>query len=398
MPVSEQQDTPPLAPSPPLAGDGSLLPLPSPPPVPATPDGSGGGRLLEPSPCRVCYGMGGALVPGVVNCDPKRLKIVFGARHAHLEHQRECADVEATLRLPLRNLLDCRLALEEGAAASADAVVQLRYSAALGGVECSLELHAATATAAALLGVLSPFVPAAGRAMRAALHAHGWGSAFFGRGLCFSHGDPIPALIATRGQQFHEAEGELRYVLADQLGRHGVDLQLKVEAKTLGVWQTIRRCSLHAAEFSLAPAPAEHGTASVALCLQRQVDGNSGAVAVEDFLILSNEGVTQKRRYCSGPYCIAETTRVYRFTAADSPSAASDIAAAERPAQPRILEVRVTGSHRGHDGKALYRFRVELEGPDGARTHRSVAKRYSGQYTLPAPCFCTPLPEPCVCE
>ena len=39
-------------------------------------------------------------------------------------------------------------------------------------------------SAAALLGVLSPFVPAAGRAMRAALHAHGWGSAFFGRGLC----------------------------------------------------------------------------------------------------------------------------------------------------------------------------------------------------------------------
>jgi hypothetical protein len=148
------------------------------------------------------------------------------------------------------------------------------------------------------------------------------------RAHCLRHcssGDGIPSSAIT-GQR--EAEGELRYVLVERVSQYGCDLQLRQEARTLGIWGgTALTFSLNASELTLVPCVESH--TGNALCLHHVVDGGaaSGPVALEDVLTVAQDGggLRVRRRYCSGSHTIAETCRHYRYTEAR----ASVIAAAD---------------------------------------------------------------------
>ena len=394
-------------PSSPLLPRDSALQLPVPPvtpprladvtPPPSTPAAEGRDRLFSPTACRLCCS-GSAPVSGVVNVDYKRVKFACTPTQ-----QPEGASIDATLRVPLESLLECRLVGPAPDMPATEVTVQIAYHG--GRLAASAELCLDAEQAVMLHAVLVPFVPASSRAVRAALRER-WGAAI-GRTFCFSHGDAIPSLIASRGQQFHESEGELRVLPVEVVGRYGRDLQLRMQAKTIGIWRTIQTYSLNAAEFCLVPSAVS--ITGEALCLQRQVDGTSGAVGVEDTLTVEGAtsaggygGITQRRRYCSGPYCIAETTRTYRFTErydAAAASAPTDQIESEhggetwerweqdesRRVERKMTEARVLGSHQDHDGHVRYSCQVgwsELgataDGLEQSTVRRySVAKRYS---------------------
>lgn len=415
--LDESQMPPPVPPWPP--DQAQLQPPPTTPPrlggtsadvLPPTPDESqGADGLFGPTPSRLSC-TGSTPLAGVLVADHKRLKFACGCQHEPRQDAHETASVDAAVRVQLESLLECRLVGPAPDRPATEVAIRIEYLC--GGLATSLDLFLDAQNAVALHVVLVPFVPVAGRAMRAALRER-WGSVI-GHTFCFTHGDAIPALIASRGQQFHESEGELRFVAVDKVGRYGRDVQLRMQAKTIGIWRTIQTYSLNAAEFCLVPSA--QSLCGEALCLQRQVDGSSGTVCVEDVLTLestvrdgagkNHPGITQRRRYCSGPYCIAETVRTYRFTSDPHDATASveaDQIEAEhgekldvktwkqqeqdgvRRQERDVTEARVTGTHHGPDGHILYSCRVgwsELHtSADMSRQSTvrccSVAKRYS---------------------
>ena len=337
-------------------------------------------RLFAPAEARLRCGASEP-VPGSLNVDHKRVKWA-------------CAVSAAALRIPLPQLADCRLAGPAADRPATECAVQVQYSTRSGG-SVLLELYLDAPEAVALHSVLVPFLPLGGRAMRAAL-AGRWGMAL-GRPVCFNHGDEIPSLIATRDQRLHESEGELRYVLVDLVGRFGRDLHLRTEAKTFGIWQIIQTYSLNAGEMSLVPSALS--ATGDALCLQRNVEGTSGTVGVEDMLTIEASsssglelgGICQRRRYCTGPYCIAETTRIFRFTGRDQGPTGGGMEGdvkgqsgleLEQPLARSVAEACTTGSHQGHDGHVLYSCRVgwsesQADGTEPRVVYCSVAKRYS---------------------
>jgi len=230
---------------------------------------------------------GGDIVDGVLNVDRERMKFVSGPRHKYQQQQRGGASgIEVVFRVPLKDLAHCSIGADDRQGASpATQMVRVVYGAH--GEESSLDFRLLQLHAEALHGVLSPFLPTAGLAMRAALAVGGWEQQL-GRSHCFDHGDEIPALIASRGLNFHEADGELRYVLVDSFSRYGYDLVLKLEAKTLGVWGKAISFSLNSGEFTLVPNI--WSRTGDALCLQRTVEGGSGIVGVEDLLMATLNG------------------------------------------------------------------------------------------------------------
>jgi hypothetical protein len=228
-------------------------------------------KLFGPLPATLST-TGGALVNGVLNVDHARMKFVSGSRHKYQQLQRggDSGGVEVAFKVPLQSLTHCSIdAVDRRQDAASGKLVRVVYCGTHG-EESSLDFRLLKLHAEALHGVLLAFLPTAGLAMRAALAVGGWED-HLGRSHCFDHGDEIPTLIASRGLNFHEADGELRYVLVDSFSRYGYDLVLKLEAKTMGVWGKAISFSLNSGEFTLVPNI--WSRTGDALCLHRTVEG-----------------------------------------------------------------------------------------------------------------------------
>ena len=183
-----------------------------------------------------------------------------------------------------------------------------------------------------------------------------------------------------------------RWMMDTPCGKYGVDLVIRQEAKTLGVWKTHTSFSFKNNEISLMPSlDSPHGRV---LTLQRQYTEHTGSFSEQ--LRYSDGGIIQTRTFWDNLTCVADIERQYSYSfcsvadahgtptkqrrnlvtgeAAASPFAQSD-GSEQLQGQGSSTSVTFEGAHEAQ-GHTYFTLGVTRDGQQpGERT--MVSKRYS---------------------